>query len=77
MSKGPGIFARIPFIFYLIKVSAETPTPPTSLGSRDNIVEHIVLVSMIAEDISALGCSPNTSVKSFMGRVLMYSKHSP
>jgi hypothetical protein len=64
----------IPFIFSFMRAYGETPFPPTSLGRRDRIVVQVLLVSIIAEDISALLCRPNTSVRSFIGSVLMYSR---
>lgn len=48
--------------FSLISSSADAPAPPVDLGSNDNIVDVMKLVSIIADDISALSCNPNTSV---------------
>lgn len=59
--------------FSLIKSSADIPAPPVDLGNNDNIDDVMKFVSIIADDISALSWSPNTSVKSFNGRFLIYS----
>ena len=65
--------ANIYLHFSLIKSSADAPPPPVDLGKSDNTVDVIKLVSIIADDISALSCKPNTSVKSFNGRLRIYS----
>jgi hypothetical protein len=74
ISKGFGIFAKIYLIFPFIIYSVDAPAPPTFLGKRVKTVSHITSVSIIAEDISALRCSPNTSVPSFIGKFLIYSR---
>jgi len=55
-------------IFSLIISSADYPAPPAVLGSNDKIVSQMKLVSIIELLISALECSPKTSVGSFKGR---------
>jgi len=74
ISKVFGIFAKIYLIFPFIIYSVDAPAPPTFLGKRVKTVSHITSVSIIAEDISALRCSPNTSVPSFIGKFLIYSR---
>lgn len=46
------------------------------LGNKFKTVSHIKLVSIILLLISALGCKPKTSVRSFKGNYLIYSVNS-
>ena len=57
-----GNLDKIYLHFSFIRSSADAPAPPVDLGSNDNIVDVMKLVSIIADEISALSCNPNTSV---------------
>lgn len=67
LSKLAGNFYKISLIFVLIISSADYPPPPAVLGNNDKIDSVMKLVSKIALLISALGCSPKTSVGSLRG----------
>lgn len=67
VSKRGGNFFNNTYIFSCIISSGFYPFPPDSLGNNPKIVSQIKLVSIIAEVIAALECSPNTSVVSKRG----------
>lgn len=58
ISNGFGILLKKLVHFSFIISSILLPTPPRDLGNKDKTVEHKLLVSLIAAEISALACKP-------------------
>jgi hypothetical protein len=70
-SNGFGILLSKSTHLSFIIDSAEFPPPPADLGSSDKITSHYFNESLMAADIYALSCSPNTSGLSFNGKSFM------